>query len=126
MPTDPSPGDVLRQKYRVEHVLGRGGMAVVVAATHLHLHQRVAIKLMRHASQEPELVERFLREARAASRLESANVARVLDVDTLEDGAPFIVMEYLEGEDLAAALKKGALPPEQAVGYVRQACHGIA
>src|SRR5262245_51944882 len=120
MPVEPLRiGDVLRNKYRIERVVGQGGMAIVVAATHVHLQQRVAIKLMRpDVPQDPALIERFLREARAAGRLEGANVARVLDVDTLDHGAPFIVMEYLDGADLAEHVRRnGPLPPAEAVAY---------
>src|SRR5580692_4991663 len=91
-------GDVLAGKYRVERVLGLGGMGVVVVATHLQLDQKVALKFMLpDALQHPSLVERFAREARAAVRLKSDHVARVLDVGTLHTGSPYMVMEYLEG-----------------------------
>jgi serine/threonine protein kinase len=121
------PGDVLRQKYRLEQCIGQGGMAVVFAATHLHLQQRVAIKLLKPESpREPEVLERFLREARAASRLEDPHVARVLDVDAIEDGTPFLVMEHLEGCDLAQLVHQRALAIPEAVGYVREACQAIA
>jgi eukaryotic-like serine/threonine-protein kinase len=122
------PGDVLRGKYRVERLLGQGGMAYVVSAWHLHLEQRVAIKLLRpETASHGEVVERFLREARAASKLEGGHVTRVLDVDTLDGGAPFIVMEYLEGGDLGQILRDRApLPVHEVAGWVRQACVGIA
>src|SRR5215831_16840719 len=89
------PGQVLAGKYRVERVLGVGGMGVVVAATHLQLDQRVALKfLLPDALKSPEVVERFAREARAASKITSEHVARVIDVGSLETGAPYMVMEY--------------------------------
>jgi serine/threonine-protein kinase len=120
-------GDVIRQKYVVEGLLGQGGMAFVFSAVHLHLQQRVAIKVLRpDTAQGPEVIERFLREARAASRLDGAHVARVIDVDTLEDGTPFIVMEQLEGCDLAERLRERPLAPFEAASYVRQACLAIA
>ena len=122
------PGEVLRGKYRVERLLGQGGMAYVVSAWHLHLEQRVAIKLLRPETVlEGEVATRFLREARAASRLEGRHVTRVLDVDRLDDGLPFIVMEYLEGADLAQILQTRApLPVHDVATWVRQACTGIA
>ena len=95
-------GAILAGKYRVERLLGEGGMGWVVVATHVQLEQRVAIKFM-HASylhETSEAVPRFLREARAAARVQSEHVARVSDFGTLENGAPYLVMEYLEGEDL--------------------------
>ena len=123
-----SASEILAGKYRVERVLGVGAMGTVYAATHAVLGQRVAIKRM-HVERlaRPNARERFLREARAAARLRSEHVSRVIDVGVLEDGAPFIVMEYLEGEDLAALLdRRGALPTVEAVEYVLQAAEAIA
>ena len=95
-------GDVLVGKYRVERVLGSGGMGTVVAARHLRLDERVAIKLLHpEALSNREAVARFEREARAAAKIKSEHVARVSDVGTLDNGCPYVVMEYLEGEDLA-------------------------
>src|SRR5262245_2324734 len=95
------PGDLVAGKYRLEHVIGAGGMGVVYAATHLALEQRVAIKfLLPEAAKSDETVERFAREARAAAKIQSEHVARVLDIALLETGEPYIVMEYLDGEDL--------------------------
>jgi hypothetical protein len=126
--TGAHPGDVLAGKYRVERVLGAGGMGVVVAAHHAQLDTKVAIKLLLpQMLSNPEAVARFAREARAAVRITSEHVARVIDVGTLETGAPFMVMEYLEGADLAAWLReRGALPVDQAVEFVLQACVAVA
>jgi serine/threonine-protein kinase len=119
-------GEVLAGKYRVEKVLGVGGMGVVVAATHTTLRQKVAIKFLL-AGASDEVVQRFLREARAAVRLRSDHVARVIDVGELESGAPYMVMEYLAGSDLSAVLRdRGPLPVDEAVDYVLQACEAIA
>jgi eukaryotic-like serine/threonine-protein kinase len=108
-------------KYRVDRVLGEGGMGVVVAATHAELDQQVALKfLLPTAAENPEVVERFLREARAAVKIHSEHVARVFDVGKHEGVTPFMVMEYLEGQDLAGVLvDRGPLPVQEAVGYVR-------
>jgi serine/threonine protein kinase len=121
------PGDVLDGKYSVERVLGQGGMGIVVAARHKELHQRVAIKLLppSHAK-DPELVERFLREARAAARLKSEHAVKVLDVARRRNGSPFIVMELLNGEDLGAVVERGALPIPDAIDYILQACEAVA
>ncbi|MBX3222118.1 MAG: serine/threonine protein kinase, partial [Labilithrix sp.] len=122
---DLSAGQVVADKYRVDAVIGAGGMGVVVAATRLELEQRVAIKLLRDAS--PDSVARFQREARLIVRLKSAHVARVFDIGALDDETPFIVMELLEGEDLARLLeRRGRLPVEQAVDYVLEACEAVA
>ncbi|HEY1954999.1 MAG TPA: protein kinase [Polyangiaceae bacterium] len=122
------PGDVLSGKFRVERVLGVGGMGVVVAATHLQLGQLVALKFMlRQALQYPDNVARFEREARAAVRLRSDHVAKVTDVGRLDDGAPYMVMEFLEGEDLDRFARKNApLLVQTAVDLLLQAAEAIA
>jgi serine/threonine-protein kinase len=126
-PDAPKSGDLLAGKYRVERVLGEGGMGVVIAATHLQLGQRVAVKLMRREVINDEAVERFLREARALVRLRSEHVARVIDVGETADGVPFMVMEYLEGSDLSDVVhRRGALPVKDAVEYLLHACEAIA
>src|SRR5437867_10938613 len=94
-------GQVVAGKYRIERIIGAGGMGVVYEATHLQLQQPVALKFLLSTYGTPEAVERFMREARAAVRLKSEHIARVLDVATLDDGAPHMVMELLEGQDLA-------------------------
>ena len=121
-------GDILAGKYRVDRVLGQGGMGVVVQATHVQLKDRVALKFLL-----PEVVEnentaaRFLREAQAAVRIKSPHVARVVDVGTLESGSPYMVMEYLDGRDLSAVLEtEGPLEPSVAVLYALQACEALA
>jgi len=120
-------GDVLAGKYRVERVLGSGGMGVVVAAVHVELNQRVALKfLLPHALESGEAASRFLREARAAVKIDSEHVARVLDVGRLENGAPYMVMEYLEGTDLSLHARGSHLAIEEAVDFVLQACAGMA
>ena len=124
-----TPGEVLVGKYRVERLLGEGGMGWVVVATHLQLEQRVALKFMHagHAAEHPDAVARFLREARAAARIQSEHVARVSDVGTLESGAPYLVMEYLEGRDLEALLQeRRPIPLALAIDYALQACEGLA
>jgi serine/threonine-protein kinase len=123
-----SVGDVLGGKFRVQRVLGTGGMGVIVAAFHLQLEQEVALKfLLADAAKQPEVVARFAREARAAAKIQSEHVARVLDVGTLETGAPYMVMEYLEGEDLDGVLKReGRLALVDTVSWMLQACEAIA
>ena len=93
---------MIGEKYRVERELGRGGFGVVVRAIHLTLDQRVAIKVLTEGegSTDAEFEEdaaRFRREAKATAALKSEHVVRVLDVDVLDSGYPYIVMEYLEG-----------------------------
>src|SRR6185369_11157350 len=121
-------GDTLAAKYRVEKVLGVGGMGVVVAAMHTELEERVALKfLLPSVAQKEDVVARFSREARAAAKIKSEHVARVSDVGTMDNGLPYIVMEYLEGGDLGGVLDtSGKLPVGMAVDYILQACEAIA
>ena len=125
--TSIAAGDVLGGKYRIDGELGVGGMGVVLAATHLELDAPVAIKVIRDEfARNEEVVGRMLFEARAAAKLRSTHVVRVLDVARLESGAPYIVMERLRGRDLASLLvEHGPLPVQEAVDYVLQACEGL-
>ncbi len=128
VPAPVSPGELIAGKYRVERVLGQGGMGIVVAALHEELGERVALKfLLGDAVTDASRAGRFIREARAAARIRSEHVARVTDVGRLEDGAPYMVMEFLEGQDLEARLQQlGPLPVSEAVDYVLQACEALA
>jgi serine/threonine-protein kinase len=121
-------GDLLAGKYVVDRVLSAGNRSTVVSAVHRQLEQRVAIKvLLEDALESPEIVERFVREARATVKIKSQHVARVVDVGKLDSGAPFIVMEYLEGQHLADRIAtRGPLAVEEAVELVLQACEALA
>jgi serine/threonine-protein kinase len=123
-----SEGEVLAGKYRVDRILGAGGMGVVVAATHVLLDQPVALKFMLRATQgDPDLAERFLREARAMARLRSEHVVRILDLGLFADSAPYMVMELLEGRDLRSILvDTGPMRVSDAVRYIAQACEAVA
>jgi eukaryotic-like serine/threonine-protein kinase len=118
----PEPGDLVGGKYLVVRVIGQGGMAVVFEATHPRLQQRLAIKVLRPDVQDlDDVMARFEREARVTSRLRSTHTARVVDVDSLPNGLPYIVMEFLDGEDLDAVLQaSGPMPVERAVDIVLQ------
>jgi len=119
-------GAVLAGRYRVERVLGQGGMGVVVKAMHLQLHQPVAMKfLLPEVLGNQQVVQRFLREAQAAVRLKSEHVARVIDVGSLESGAPYMVLEYLEGSDLSN-FPRSQLSIGGVVDLVLQACEALA
>ncbi|MDF2698154.1 MAG: serine/threonine protein kinase, partial [Labilithrix sp.] len=121
-------GDLLGGRYRIGVCLGGGGMASVFRATHEGLEQPVAIKVVSPLIRElPGVVSRFMREARAASRLAGEHVVRVFDVGTTPDGAPYLVMELLEGRDLGQLLDDGFRPSvEAAVDLVLQACEALA
>ncbi|MBW2453660.1 MAG: serine/threonine protein kinase [Deltaproteobacteria bacterium] len=119
-------GDVVDGKYRVDRVLGQGAMGVVVAATHLQLEQPVAIKFL-VLEGEGVPFERFLREARATARLKGEHVCRVIDVTAREGAAPYIVMEYLAGQDLEQLVQeRGTLAITEAMDHLLQACEGLA
>src|SRR4051794_5730483 len=127
MSAPPKPGDVLQGKYTIERPLGEGGMGVVFSAWHAELDQRVAIKCLNEtALKNKTVVERFDREARAAVKIKSRHIARVLDVGKIDGGSPFMVMEFLEGRDLQALVQKdGVQPIDRGVDYVLQACDAI-
>ena len=113
-------GDVLEGKYRVERVLGVGGMGVVVAATHMQLDQRVALKfLLPQALNNADVLARFAREARAAARIQSEHVARVIDVDTMPNGLPYMVMELLDGNDLSHEIARRLSHPLVEIANMR-------
>lgn len=122
------PGDVVAGKYRLESLIGEGGMGYVLSATHVELGELVALKFLRpEALQYDELLGRFAREAQAAARIKSEHVARVYDVGTSPTGIPYIVMEHLKGQDLATLMARGPrVSVDTAVEYVMQACEGLA
>jgi eukaryotic-like serine/threonine-protein kinase len=121
-------GDVVADKYRILRVLGSGAIGIVVEAHHLNLDRSVAIKFLTdEALHHPDAKARFVREARAPARMTSPHVVRVHDADALVSGVPYIVLEYLDGCDLAARLQQtGRIPIGQAVDFVLQACDAIA
>ncbi len=123
----PRAGERIGGKYVCERVLGAGGMGVVVAARHAQLDQQVAVKvLLPEALRDPSAADRFLREARAAAAIKSEHVARVVDFGTLDTGAPYLVMEYLEGADLKAVLSADpSMPVSAVVDYAIQACEAL-
>jgi serine/threonine-protein kinase len=122
------PGTVINGKYRVEGAIATGGMGIVLHATHLHLREPVAIKVLRPDTQaRPESVARFMREARMTMRLRGEHVVRVFDVDLIDGRLPYIVMELLEGEDLAVRIARdGAVTPSVAKDWLEQLCAGVA
>ncbi|OJY27828.1 MAG: hypothetical protein BGO98_41990 [Myxococcales bacterium 68-20] len=121
-------GTTLAGKYRIDRIVGAGGMCLVYEAEHVHLRQAVALKILKpELARDPTAVARFAQEAQAAAKLRSPNVARVYDVDRLPDGQPYITMELLVGHDLGTELQRRyALPVDLAVDYVRQAASGIS
>ncbi|HEY2366938.1 MAG TPA: serine/threonine-protein kinase, partial [Polyangiaceae bacterium] len=127
IPSSVQPGRAFG-KYVIKRFIAEGGMATVFEAQHQKLDQRVAIKLLnRNLAQKPDIVQRFEREARAAARLVSPNVVRVIDVDTSDDGRPYIVMEFLEGRDLEEEIRHRApMPVGDAVAYILEAASAVS
>ena len=121
------PGSLFAGKYRIEKILGQGGMGLVLAARHVGLDEPVAIKVLLPTMMTvPGMVDRFTREARAAAKIKNDHVVRVTDVDALPSGVPYMVMERLEGSDLAIICQRlGPLPIADAVRYLLETCSAI-
>ena len=121
-------GQLFAGKYRLEGLLGEGGMGLVLLATHVDLQRTVAIKIVRNElARNDEIVERLLGEAQIAANIRSEHVTRVLDLGRLDSGTPYIVLEYLQGRDLAVLLDEhGPLPFETAVDFLLQVCDALA
>jgi serine/threonine protein kinase len=119
----PQIGETWDGKYRIERVLGEGGMGIVFEARHLRLEQQVAIKCLLPAlAHDQALVARFEREARAAARLRTRNVVKILDVETHATGVPYMVMEMMRGRDLDVESRElgGTIPAEQLIPWIVQ------
>ena len=115
-----SPGELIARKYRIESLLGEGGMGAVYVATNERLHKRVALKVLHdEISADPEAAGRFTREAIAASRIKHRGVVEIFDAD-VHDGTAWIAMELLEGESLGDRLKRGTLGAEEAIAIARE------
>jgi serine/threonine-protein kinase len=124
----PEKGETIAGKYVIEAPCGRGGLAVVLSAMHLELDRRVAIKvLLPEWAGDSEVVRRFVREGRTATRIKSEHVVRVFDVGTLESGAPYLVLEYLDGHNLEDIVTNwGPVAVPTAIDWVLQAAEAIA
>jgi len=124
----PQVADIIANKYRLESIIGTGGMGVVFAATQIELDRLVAVKVVRsELAENPAAVQRLVLEAKLAAQFRSEHVCKVLDVGTLPSGAPYIVMEYLEGSDLSTQLELlGPFAIANAVDFVLEACEALA
>jgi serine/threonine-protein kinase len=127
LPPEVAPGMVLAGKFQIVRKLGRGGMGIVFEAHHMELDDRVALKFLRPTEAAEKVpLQRFYREARTAAKIKSEHVTRVLDIGKLDSGAPYMVMEYLEGVDLGKHLKtRGKLSVTDAVDFILQACDAV-
>ncbi len=127
-PPDPYIGSVLHDTYRITRRIAEGGMGVVYQATHARLRKkRYAVKVLSPgAARNPDVYARFRREAEVTSELGHPNIVDVLDFYRTEDGRPFLVMEYLEGQDLGAYFEaRGAVPAQELRGIINQICAGL-
>lgn len=123
-----SLGSVIGRKYRLDALIAEGGMGIVYRGWHLVLEQPIAIKIVRpEYARHPEAVARFLNEARSIAQLRGVHVAHVLDTGRIENGPPYMVLEYLEGHDLRALLEaEGPLAVQRAADYLLQTCEAMA
>jgi len=118
---DPLVGATLGGLYHVQRLIGVGGMGRVYEATHTHLGKAYAVKVLPEGrADKPAAVERFLREAKSATKIDHEHIVKVVNCDTDEEHRLFIVMELLDGENLADRLYQGALPVDEAVDIARQ------
>jgi serine/threonine-protein kinase len=128
-PAEPATlvGQTIGGRYRIERLLGEGGMGAVYEAEHTLMHKRVAVKVL-HAemSQMSEVVARFEREAMAAAHIEHPNVATATDFGKLDDGSFFLVLEFVEGQSLREAIKKGPFPASRAIRVARQIASALS
>jgi serine/threonine-protein kinase len=124
--TELPEGTVIRGKYRILSKLGEGGMGVVYKARHVRFDEVWALKLVSTSLlEDPTFLQRFNAEAVLMRKLDHPNALRVHDIDETEDGRPFIVMEYVEGRDLASLLGDGPMEPVRAARIVMQACAAL-
>ena len=120
-------GSVIADTYIIEALIGQGGMGSVFLASHNRLPgKRVAIKMLHVELNNDEVIARFRREATIATQLDHPNIVRVDDFNVHEDGTPYLILEYLEGESLAQRLKAGPMPVEQVMAIMRMVGSAIA
>jgi serine/threonine-protein kinase len=120
-------GSVIADTYKIEALLGRGGMGAVFLASHLRLAgKRVAIKILHTEIEGTDVIARFKREAEIAAKLNHPNIVGVVDYNVAPDGMPYLVLDYLEGETLAQCIARGPVPLDQVVSIVRQIGSALA
>ena len=126
-PGYPTVGSLINGKYLIEQIIGEGGVGIVVAAQNIELGDRVALKFLRTEMLErPDVVGRFMFEAKAASTIKSDHSATVFDVGRTPEGVPFLVMEFLEGKDLATVIERGPLDVRDLAEFAMHTCEALA
>lgn len=124
--TDRAVGRVLADRYRLLECIGEGGMGRVYRAEHLTLDKAIAVKVLTNAKAVPQATQRFFREAKATASIGHENIVEIIDFGETRDGAVFIVMELLDGEDLGQTLDRvGRMPWPRAIGIVVQICRAL-
>ncbi|HEY2410280.1 MAG TPA: protein kinase, partial [Polyangiaceae bacterium] len=124
---DPRVGTVLADRYRIDALIGEGGMGKVYAAEHVLMRKRVAVKVLhRELTSVPEVVARFEREAMAAANIEHSNVAAATDFGKLADGAVFLVLEFVQGKSLRDEIAEGPFQVDRALHVTRQIAAALA
>jgi serine/threonine-protein kinase len=119
-------GTILAERYRIEELLGQGGMGTVYRAEHIHMRRTVAFKVLHpEVAAVTEIAARFEREAIAVGRVEHRNVAKAMDFGRLPDGSFYLVVEYVKGESLSEVIKRGPLAPQKALEIARQIADAI-
>src|SRR5690606_12071641 len=123
-PVDPMVGTTIDGRYRIEKVLGQGGMGVVYTATHAVLGKRLAIKVLKSdVSKDQEIIQRFRQEAQSASAIGSQHIIDISDFGSLPDGSTYFVMEYLDGMELTKAIEEQRpMPADRVVHIAKQLC----
>lgn len=120
-------GKVLSGRYRIVDLIAMGGMGAVYLGEHVHMHKRIAIKMLHPESEDhPEIVARFEREALVGAHVKHPNIANATDFGKLDDGAYFLVLEYVEGTNLAELIKQGPIPPPRVARIVKQVASALA
>ena len=125
--TDGRVGTTLSERYRIDRLLGEGGMGRVYAATHIAMRKRVAVKILhRDLTKVPEVIKRFEREAMAAANIDHPNVAAATDFGKLDDGSVFLVLEYVSGRSLRDEMATGPMVVDRALHITRQMSAALA
>jgi serine/threonine protein kinase len=125
-PRDPLIGQVLDGRYRVESVLGEGGMGLVYKAVHVALKKPLAIKVLRpEVSKNEQIVARFRQEAQSASAIGNQHIIDISDFGELQDGSTYFVMEFLTGRSLTGAIEEGRFTPQRVIHVAKQLCRAL-
>ncbi len=120
-------GTVISGRYRIVDLIARGGMGAVYLGEHVHMHKRIAIKILHPENDDqPEIVARFEREAVVGAHVRHPNIASATDFGKLDDGAYFLVLDYIEGKNLGDVIREGPMPVARVVRIAKQVAGALA